>query len=424
MVLIHLKTYFVKDFDRNVSGTEETFLKVKLYAAHRFFIRYNVSVEKKHSQKQQWNRREVLRAIGGGVVASGAAVAGGELINDTLRDAISVEKPKHETVALPEKVDFSWLTTEHAENLLGGTYHARDIVSYKANRNDGWAHEKNVAKLQDAPGWHGPCTIVYEVHQIAQSRENILSADIVTHESRIASPRDEILNEQPVKIVPGHEPVVRENLSVDTYGVDVGVKSESAYLRERLISVLGDAGMGFIGLEAFASALHSPTLGRTALGTYGLGGFFVSLARAYTHLNDGKHADASAALQKTREELPVLFVTLLTSLRNTIAAEKNNYLAVRQSQKIGHPAHLVTLWGADHSGLEAQTLRTSEQRMTTLRLWKPLILMLYGDPAIRYLLWTCPRYSYEENKNGELMEKFADCDSEVDTLKKLFSEDN
>ncbi len=318
--------------------------------------------------------------------------------------------------------DWSWLKKEHLDDLkdiVGLAYHANNITAFNAHLSDGWSHNKNNnASIENVPGWGGKCTILYNVHRTLHASDGI-TPDIITIEGVFNEESIIEYEHRPAHATHMHQAkLIINNIEKPTYVVDVG-PGKFHNIKLAVGSALAES---VIVLAGITIAEKSPaTLSSTALVSYLSGGMISNVGALVGQVAGGTTSDITAALMKTTNEIPTIWALLLLKIRNVIAAEKNEWLAHLYSEKIGRPIHLATVWGSAHTGIEAETLRPSEERIAFLERWRPLIKLLYMKSSESAVIWTCVRLEHSLDNLGRPLEKVEGPHIEVGTLKKIFS---
>ena len=319
------------------------------------------------------------------------------------------------------KIDFSWIRNEHIEDILGMLYHGHNIGGLAAHATDKWKNDKYGNAIIEKAPWGGTYVIIYNFHGSERNAAGF-KADVLTFESVLTRRLGEYESRAPKPTFAQHRSIVRDNISTPSYIVDCPERRWRAYL-----SVIAIALTEVIMAKTGAGMLIDPKTftspSKLALATYltsGVGTLGTVLAG---HSVGGKVARVSRVATKTFGDIPTVLLLLMGKLRNVLAAEKNEYIARLYSEKKESPVNLATVWGAAHAGLETETLRTSEERMATIRRWKPLIELVHGTAPERSILWTCPRVVHSEDEEGNLFDKITPPHIEISQLKSLFSKE-
>ncbi|MDO8514205.1 MAG: hypothetical protein Q7S50_01540 [bacterium] len=321
-----------------------------------------------------------------------------------------------------EKIDLSWMTQEHIEDLLGMLYHGHNAGALIAHSTDGWKYDKHGnAYIERAP-WGGRCTIIYNVHNYPRETGG-LKADVITLEGLIVAPSENKIEDLPARKAGRHEDMLlRENLDRPTYIVDIGPSG-----KQLLFLIFGSSVVtGTMAMAGLSKILNDPASllspRHSAISAYLMSETITGAGR-WGLFNSRKALRATGALVKTIDDMPHLGMLVLQRLRNVLAAEKNDYIASLYGEQLGRPVHLTTEWGVMHVGLETETLRSSAERVATLNRWKKLILLACVDPNEPSLLWTCPRVVHDIDSHNNITRKFEPPHIEVPSLKKLFAEE-
>jgi len=316
-----------------------------------------------------------------------------------------------------EKIDLSWMTREHVEDLLGMLYHGHNVGALISHASEGWKRDQyGNATIEKAP-WGGPCTILYTVHRNLQEVGN-LKADILTFEHTVydfESPRRH-MREVATAVSPEELPLLENNPESPCFSVDI--RPSTTRLWANLVaSAIVETQMFTAGLEAL---IKNPlSVGNSALVTYLMSGGAAISGRVAAKTS-GKGYEISAIASRIASDIPTAFTLLQLKLRETFAAEKNEYIARLYSKE--KPAGLATVWGAGHPGIETTTLQSSADRLRTLRLWKPLIKIIDANPKVPEHLWTCPEMGHFKDAKGEMRWRLGRQYLEVPTLKALFDD--
>src|SRR3989344_29999 len=121
-----------------------------------------------------------------------------------------------------EKIDLSWMTREHVEDLLGMLYHGHNVGALISHASEGWKRDRyGNTTIEEAP-WGGSCTIVYNVH--GQRREvGDLKADVLTFEKTaqyFESSRPHF-RESATLVAPEELPLLHNNPESPCFSVDI-----------------------------------------------------------------------------------------------------------------------------------------------------------------------------------------------------------
>lgn len=376
--------------------------------------------DKRDAARPGISRRTALKGLGA------AALTGGYVLSansdavprtaDTENDGDGDTTPLPEKNVTPEKpapFDFSWMTLEHAEDILGMMYHGHNAGALVAHAADGWTYDQYGSASREHMPWGGKCTVVYNIHTQEQKVLN-LSLDLLTIEGQLQND-GETDGEWRHKVPEAEGEIIRENRSIPTYLVDIATdaEAEADTLKK---AVAAEFAMIVSGLVL--ALLKSPTPRHTALETYLMSGLGVMEARELSHKEGGSLTRVTGLLNRVQEDLPTMYTFLIHKLRNVIAAEKNAYLANIMDSK-----SMATVWGVGHAGIETEMMRTSHERMAFIWRWKPLIERIYvHSSAGRPTLWTCRHCEHFQETDGSFAFIFKPPHIEVPTLKSLFSE--
>jgi len=387
------------------------------------------------NQNSETTRRRLLKGVG---AAAGVAAyellkkqTGAAKLQDIAR-APSNQMPLEESPAekplenfgqsdkkegAAEKLDLSWMTREHVEDLLGALYHGHNAGALISHASEGWKRDQyGNATIEKAP-WGGPCTIVYTRHFHLQEVGN-LKADILTFEHTVddfESPRRH-MRKVATTVSSEDLPLLENNPESPCFSVDTR-PSNTRMWANLVASAIVETKMFTAGLEALKK--NPLSVGNSALATYLMSGGVVISGRAAAKMS-GKGHEISAIASRIASDIPTAFTLLQLKLRDTFAAEKNEHIARLYSKE--KPAGLATVWGAGHSGIETATLRSSADRLRTLRLWKPLIKIIEMNPKVPESLWTCPEMAHFKDASGAMRWRLGRQHLEVPTLKALFED--
>ncbi len=387
------------------------------------------------NQNSETTRRRLLKSVG-----AAAGVAAYELLKKQtgvakLQDiarAPSNQMPLEETLSekpledfgqsdkkegADEKIDLSWMTREHVEDLLGMLYHGHNAGALTSHATEGWRRDHyGNATIEKAP-WGGPCTIVYNVHDRKQEVGE-LKADVLTFEhttSNFESPRPHF-RDISTQVAPEELPLLENNPKSPCFSVDMGPSTARLILGVGA-SIVAEVEMFTAGVDTL---IKNPlSVGNSALATYLMSGGMAGLGRVVAH-SGSKTSEMSALMMRVANDIPTAITLLLTKLRENLAAEKNDYIARLYSKE--KPVGLATVWGAAHTGLETTTMNSSSDRLRTLRLWKPLIKITNANPKAPDHFWTCPEMVHFRDAKGEMRWRLGLQHLEVPTLKALFEE--
>ena len=352
--------------------------------------------ENERPKKQRRFSRRFVLAAGGAAVAT----AGFDRLRETLKNPEQThqQEDKH---AAPFPI-----TDQHIKDFIGFLYYADRSVSTLTYSRDEWSHEGHIGHLEKAP-WGGPCSIVYTRHTHERKVDNIpADIDVITLEGV----------DQGLAVDYSETDLLRKHPEVPVYAVDVGTER----MKELLLVKGVDAVISTVGLTTLLRGIEQQSVLFSAIGAHLSGEIGTGIATLTGDFVTGKN-DVIAGVQKSHEEMPSISNFIIVVLRNIIAAEKNEFIARMHSQTSEDPIHLVSVWGAGHTGIEVDILRSQEERLQILKRWKPLIKFFYGDDFSIELLWICSEQQTEVI-DGKVTLK-AVREIEVPSLKAIFDDE-
>lgn len=295
----------------------------------------------------------------------------------------------------------TWNRRDLVTTIIGGAMSTAYLghmgwAGYEALREP-WKHEGIQATLDPAP-WGGKCTIVYEVHGEVNEQAKV-PADVLTLEGI-----SEVGPDGQLGTIFGLGPnaELMRTVNDNVWLVDIAMDS---WLNDTVV-LAESAARGFMAYKLLTGSLPLGIAGPVS----------AALVSDVVSQHVAKHLGVRSVTSMTNkidDSLPnsPISATLL-DFRNLVVAEKHAFLTELESQRLGKPVHLASVWGAGHGALETDMLRTSAERLDLIKAYSPFVL---GVAKENSHLWTCRRL----NPENQIVQTL-----EVPTLKALFAGDN
>lgn len=361
------------------------------------------------------NKRELLKGI---LATSGAFIASGsQEARAEAQAKILEEKRIQEKVA---ELGSDWITKEHIQDLLALGFFAvksGEAVHYSLHE---WKHDTTNATLDVAP-WGGPCTLVYEIHGHNLGNP-VAPGDILTLEG--VSPRKleredklkifefQLCEDSPTKQLLDHNSY-QAYYNVDTFMFPYELNEVTKLSRE------AETLAKILGLLVSAQSNELTPLAKSAFASLIIGNAIGMTGRsAEAYYSDSTSRHLTSVLHKTMESTHIsLTHQILLSIRNDLAAVKNEFIAEQYKKETGEAPHVVTKWGYAHVGLETATMQGSSKALERLKRWKPFIIALFGTEEGNFSLWSVIEYAQDDVNNKLVPANLI----EVPELKALFA---
>jgi hypothetical protein len=363
-----------------------------------------------HEDTQQVPNSEVLDRRRFSAMLIAALVTG--MKSSTRSETIPTTTPIPSSSQQPPR---SVVSPDGVADISSIAYDGRNAISFGGHLLDSRVrYEGQHAVLTQTPWGNGSIRFAYNFHH-APHTQPIPHASVITLEQTMTPERRDHGDFGPIRT--NEVAMVQAHPDVPIYLSDVTVHPMSDKILDA--ALFSPLFIAFIKDQFQSRGGYLAKNG--ALNRYILHGYITIMGRIAGH--NSKLASLhklSAALQKAGDEIPSPDQVLLLTLRNHLAAEKNHWLGMHiaeqaRAESKETPTHLVSMWGAGHSGIESTTLKTSAERIEFLSKWKWLILQLFSTSEDAHELYTCPKV---EVQNG----RYRQTDLiEIPTLKALFS---